>query len=115
MIPILKRSFFNRLLLFYLFMFTSGTYAQQGGFKFKVIAFYTGQNDRVRVSYVHEANRWFNETAKQYKFSYDSTNNWDNLNLEFLAKYDIVLFLDARPDEPEQRAAFEQYMKRGWA
>ncbi|MCX6237533.1 MAG: ThuA domain-containing protein, partial [Bacteroidia bacterium] len=50
-----------------------------------------------------------------YKFSYESTNNWENLNLNFLAKYDIVLFLDTRPEKPEQRAAFEQYMKRGGA
>lgn len=103
------------LLLLSLFLVCSGIYARHGRTKFKVIAFYTAQNDRAHVSYVHEANRWFNETAKQYKFSYDSTNTWDNLNLEFLSKYDIVLFLDTRPDRPEQRAAFEQYMKRGGA
>jgi len=116
MIPRLKRLLSGRLiLLFCLVMCTSGIYARQGRSEFKVIAFYTGQNDRAHVSFVHEANRWFNETAKKYRFSYDSTNNWNNLNKEFLAKYDVVLFLDTRPDKPEQRAAFEQYMRGGGA
>ena len=62
-----------------------------GNPKFKIIAFYTGKNDPAHVSFVHEANRWFAKTADKYKFSYDSTNNWDNLNHDFLAKYDSVL------------------------
>jgi len=103
------------LLMLSLFFIRSDVFAQQRNPKFKVIAFYTGKNDLAHVSFVHEANRWFNETARKYKFSYDSTNNWDNMNLDFLAKYDVVLFLDTRPDKPEQRTAFEQYMKRGGA
>jgi hypothetical protein len=116
MIPRLKQILSNRLiLLFCLVMCNSGIYARHGRSDFKVIAFYTGLNDRAHVSFVHEANRWFNETAKKYRFSYDSTNNWNNLNKEFLANYDVVLFLDTRPDKPEQRAAFEQYMRGGGA
>ncbi|MFA6277803.1 MAG: ThuA domain-containing protein [Pedobacter sp.] len=83
--------------------------------KFKVIAFYTGVNDQAHVSYVHEANTWFPKMAEKYNFSYDSTSNWSNLNAEFLAKYQVVLFLDTRPDQPEQRGAFETYMKNGGA
>ena len=49
----------------------------------------------------------------QYGFSYDSTSNWSNLNAEFLSKYKVVIFLDTRPDDPAQRAAFETYMKNG--
>jgi len=116
MIVHLKSLFAVRLiLLLALLSFGSTIFAQKSNPKFKVIAFYTGKNDRAHVSFVHEANRWFSETAKKYRFAYDSTNNWDNLNLDFLAKYDIVLFLDTRPEKPEQRAAFEQYMKRGGA
>jgi hypothetical protein len=102
-------------LLLSLLLVSSGGFAQKASPKFKVVAFYTGQNDRAHVSFVHEAKRWFSTTAKKYRFSYDSTNDWDNLNMGFLAKYDIVLFLDTRPDKPEQRVAFEQYMKRGGA
>jgi hypothetical protein len=81
--------------------------------KFHVIAFYTGKNDQAHISFVHEANKWFPKMAKQYNFTYDSTSNWNNLNAEFLKNYQVVLFLDTRPENPTQRAAFQKYMKSG--
>jgi len=83
--------------------------------KLKVIAFFTGKNDKAHVSYVHEANKWFPQMAQKYNFSYDSTSNWNNMNAEFLAKYQVVLFLDTRPEDAAQRKAFEDYMKKGGA
>ncbi|HMI00956.1 MAG TPA: ThuA domain-containing protein [Pedobacter sp.] len=83
--------------------------------EFNVIAFYTGKNDKAHVSFVHEANKWFSKIAEANKFRYDSTSNWSNLNPVFLSKYQVVLFLDTRPEDPEQRRAFEQYMKNGGA
>jgi len=82
---------------------------------FKVIGFFTAKNDRAHITFVHEANKWFVEAGKQNNFTYDSTNNWDNLNREFLKNYDVVLFLDTRPDSLGQRKAFEQYMNGGGA
>lgn len=93
----------------------NGLYAQSSTSKFKIIAFYTAKNDQAHISFVHEANRWFPEMARKYHFSYDSTNNWENLNAEFLSKYQIVLFLDTRPEESAQREAFQQYMDKGGA
>jgi len=81
--------------------------------KFRVIAFYTAKNDMAHISFVHEANKWFPEMAAKYNFSYDSTSNWNNLNAAFLAKYQVVIFLDTRPPSNEQRLAFETYMKNG--
>src|SRR5258708_1811228 len=75
--------------------------------KFKVIAFYTAKNDLAHISFVHEANRRFPELAAKYNFTYDSTANWNNLNAAFLSHYQVVLFLDTRPDDPTQRTAFE--------
>src|ERR1700761_2192978 len=80
---------------------------------FKVVAFYTGKNDLAHISFVHEANRWFPQIAKQYHFTYDATDNWTNLNAGFLSQYQVVIFLDTRPEAPEQRAAFQQYMEHG--
>ncbi len=112
----IKSLFLIRLILILsIVIFWQSSNAVAGKPKFKVIAFYTGKNDPAHVSFVHEANRWFANSADKYRFSYDSTNNWDNLNIDFLTKYDIVLFLDTRPEKPDQRAAFEQYMKRGGA
>jgi len=80
---------------------------------FKVIAFYTARNDKAHISFVHEANRWFPIKGQQYHFTYDSTNDWRNMNDSFLARYQVVLFLDTRPDDSAQRAAFERYMRNG--
>ncbi|SDD79167.1 Trehalose utilisation [Mucilaginibacter pineti] len=87
----------------------------QGNKPFKVIAFYTGREDKAHISFVHEANKRFPELGRKYNFTYDSTSNWNNMNAKFLAKYQVVLFLDTRPDVPAQRQAFEQYMKKGGA
>lgn len=81
--------------------------------KFKVIAFYTARDDKAHISFVHEANAWFPKMAAKYHFQYDSTKNWDNMNAEFLAHYQVVIFLDTRPDVPAQRAAFQKYMENG--
>ncbi|HVW58388.1 MAG TPA: ThuA domain-containing protein [Puia sp.] len=85
----------------------------QGQPPFRVIAFYTAREDKAHISFVHEANRWFPEMAKKYKFTYDSTNDWSRMNDDTLAKYQVVLFLDTRADDPQQRTAFERYMKKG--
>ena len=83
--------------------------------KFKVIAFYTAKDDKAHISFVHEANLWFPKMAARYNFSYDSTRNWNNLNAEFLSNYQVVIFLDTRPDDAAQRAAFQKYMENGGA
>jgi hypothetical protein len=83
--------------------------------KFKVIAFYTAKNDQAHISFVHEANKWFPSIANKYHFTYDSTNDWSKLNDTFLHQYQVVLFLDTRPELPEQRVAFENYMNNGGA
>lgn len=87
--------------------------ASMGDTPFHVIAFYTGKNDLAHISFVHEANRWFPEMARQYQFTYEATDQWTNLNAAFLAHYQVVIFLDTRPEDPAERLAFEQYMKAG--
>jgi hypothetical protein len=91
----------------------STAYSQTKKADFKVIAFYTAKNDRAHISYVNEANKWFPKIADKYNFTYDTTTNWNNLNAAFLSRYQVVLFLDTRPDDPVQRQAFQQYMEKG--
>lgn len=83
--------------------------------KFSVLAFYTAKHDQAHISFVHEANRWFVQQAAQYHFQYDSTNDWTLLNTGNLSKYQVVIFLDTRPDDAAQRTAFENYMHNGGA
>ncbi|PUZ21504.1 Trehalose utilisation [Chitinophaga costaii] len=95
-----------------LLLLCSLTKAQQKP-SFKVLAFYTAKEDKAHISYVHEANRWFPQMAAKYHFSYDSTNDWSKLNADTLAHYQVVLFLDTRPEDPAQRAAFQAWMEQG--
>jgi len=53
--------------------------------------------------------------AKQYGFIYDSTSEWTELDTSVLKNYDVVLFLDTRPEDSLQRIAFQQYMENGGA
>lgn len=82
---------------------------------FKVIAFYTAKSDQAHISFVNEANRWFLEMGKKNHFTYFSTNDWSNLASGFISEFDVVIFLDSRPDLLSQREAFQQYMENGGA
>jgi hypothetical protein len=93
----------------------SNAYQAASPARFRVIAFYTGARDKAHISFVREANPWFAETARKNGFSYEATTDWHNLNDEFLARYQVVLFLDTRPDDPSQREAFRRYMEKGGA
>lgn len=83
--------------------------------KFRVLAFYTAKQDPAHISFVREAERWFPEMAAKYHFTYDATSNWHDLNASFLSHYEVVVFLDTRPEGPAQRAAFQAYMEHGGA
>jgi uncharacterized protein len=94
---------------------TERAVCQNGAKEFKVIAFYTGREDQAHISFLHEANHWFPAMGAANHFTYDSTNDWKNMNAEFLSRYQVVIFLDTRPDDSAQRKAFEDYMKKGGA
>lgn len=83
--------------------------------RFSVVGFYTAQKDQAHISFVHEANKWFSRMAKENHFRYDSTNEWNNLNDKLLSQYQVVVFLDTRPENPEQRMAFQKFMNSGGA
>jgi hypothetical protein len=104
---------FAAALLFFTLM-VSGTEKNTSS-KFRAIAFYTAKNDQAHISFVHEANSWFAMMASKYNFIYDSTDNWNNLNTRFLSGYQVVIFLDTRPDSAFQREAFRKYMENGGA
>lgn len=101
--------------ILFICLLTSSSHASGSLEKFNVIAFYTGKDDLAHISFVNEANQYFPKMAIKYGFSYESTTNWQNLNLEFLSRYQVVLFLDSRPEKAEQRQAFQKYMEQGGA
>lgn len=83
--------------------------------RFRVISFYSAKSDRAHISFVHEANNWFTAMAAKYNFIYDSTGDWTNLNRDFLKEYQVVIFLDTRPENEDQRLAFREYIEKGGA
>jgi len=106
-------SFLFRIAFVFLLLF-SGVFCTQAQ-KFSVIGFYTARLDAAHISFVHEANTWFYEQSRKFNFRYDSTNDWNNLNATFLERYDVVIFLDTRPDSAAPRKAFREYMDKGGA
>jgi len=103
------------LLISFCFFYPPELYPRNVAPKFKVIAFYTGKNDQAHISFLKEALKWFPEIAKENKFSFNSTSDWTNMNAEFLSDYNVVVFLDTRPDKPDQREAFRKFMDGGGA
>ncbi|HEY1008639.1 MAG: ThuA domain-containing protein [Daejeonella sp.] len=78
-----------------------------------MIAFYTGKNDQAHISYVKEALSWFPQAAATNNFLFEATKDWNNMNDDFLSNYQVAVFLDTRPEDPEQRAAFQRFMEKG--
>jgi uncharacterized protein len=83
--------------------------------RFRVIGFFTGKEDPAHISFLRDAELWFPRMAAKYNFAFDTTSNWQNLNSGFLSRYDVVVFLDTRPEDPAERAAFQSYMEHGGA
>lgn len=108
----MKRTFQTSCLILIILFFGLYAYSQKS---FKVLGFYTAKNDLAHISFVHEANKWFENAARENHFTYDSTNDWTKLNSATLARYNVIVFFDTRPEQPEQRDAFEKYMKKGGA
>jgi hypothetical protein len=100
------------IILFNLMIFIDQATAQKST-QFKIIAFYTERNDAAHISFVNEANHWFTKVAKQYGFSYQITTHWQKLNVDTLSNYQLVIFLDSRPDEENTRLAFKNWAERG--
>ena len=109
-------TFINKKPLLVVLLWFAGilTACSQGS-AFNIVAFYTAKNDAAHISFVHEASSWFKKMSEEYGFSYCDTNNWNNLNEDFLSGYQLVIFLDTRPEAPDQRLAFEKYMQNGGA
>lgn len=110
---------FSKVLLNIFFIYIScieiGCDEQKPKPKFKILALYTAKNDPAHISFVHEANRWFPQIAAQNNFLYDSTNDWNKLNNEYISQYQLLIFLDTRPEDSFQRVAFKNYMEKGGA
>lgn len=88
--------------------------AQQRGAP-RILAIYTGKNDLAHISFVREANLWFDRVSTENGLQYTSSQDRNYLQEDSLKQFAVVIFLDTRPDNPAHRRAFEHYMKNGGA
>src|SRR5580700_5235366 len=83
--------------------------------QFQVIAFYSRSSEPDHVQFAEDALKFFSALAAKDNFTFDSTDDWANLNASYLRKYQVVLWLNDEPINAEQRLAFQQYMETGGA
>src|SRR6267154_2346711 len=101
-------------LVFLLPMFYStGTVGQKPSFK--VLAFYSPKVEPDHVLFAEGALKFFSDLAAKSNIAFDSTTNWDDLNDSNLAKYQVVVWLNAAPSQADQKRAFQKYMENGGA
>jgi uncharacterized protein len=96
-------------------LFPITLFAQESPSTFRVLGLFTAKSDQAHISFVTEANHWFLKMSELYHFKYDSTRDWSKLNKDSLSKYQVLIFLDSRPELKEERDAFRIFMENGGA
>lgn len=79
----------------------------------RVLAFYSTNVEGDHVDFAQQALKFFSGAAARDHFQFESTTNWDELNVDRLKAIRVVVWLNDSAHTPAQRAAFEQYMEHG--
>ena len=101
-------------LIFLLFLlFINKGFAQNKKPDFKVLAI--SENGGHHIEYSKAAKVWLIKLAEEKNFAIDFIENTDQINDEFLTKYQLFIQLDFVPYawKPEAIAAFEKYINEG--
>ena len=80
-----------------------------------MLAFYTDKGEPDHIEFAKQALAFYSGLSKKHNFSFEATTQWENLNLEKLKNVQLVMWVNDFPQKPEQRTAFETYMKNGGA
>ena len=83
--------------------------------RFHVLAFYTEKTEADHVDFARQAVTFFEAQAKRDNFDWHVSTDWNDLNAENLRHYQLVVWLNDSPQQPAQRAVFQQYMEHGGA
>ncbi len=83
------------------------------GQTFRVLAFYSTDVEGDHVDFAKQAIPFFTAMASRDGFGFETTTRWDDLNVQNLARYQLILWLDDFPHNQVQREAFQQYMSGG--
>ncbi len=82
---------------------------------FRVLAFYSTHEEPDHVEFAREAIQFYGALAKKDRYAFDVTTRWGDLNAANLSRYQVILWLDASPEQQNQRDVFEKYMENGGA
>lgn len=104
----------SRLVLILLFL-TFPFHIKAQSPRFKVAAFYSTNGEMDHINFAKDALYFFELISEQHQFTFDATRDWSNLNDNYLANYDVVIWLNDFPKDNDQRAAFERFIDRGGA
>lgn len=81
--------------------------------RFKVLAFYSNIVEKDHVDFAKAAVIFFKDLTKGNGFVFDTTSNMADLNEVKLKDYSLIMMINDFPHSPDQREAFEKYMKNG--
>jgi YVTN family beta-propeller protein len=83
--------------------------------RFRALAFYSAHAEPDHVQFAAGALKFFADIAAKDNFAFAATTDWRDLNDANLKQYQLIIWLNGSPSNPEQRRAFEAYMKAGGA
>jgi len=83
-----------RFILFPLLLVVSAQ-AQQP--RFKVAAFYSTTGEMDHINFARDALYFLNLISEQQQFTFDATRDWTNLNDDYLANYNLIIWLNDFP------------------
>jgi formylglycine-generating enzyme required for sulfatase activity len=81
---------------------------------FKVLAFYGEDFGHEAHKYLtHGLWTFFTRLSSKQNFTFEATSDLANMNDTFLKNYQVVMWINIRPQDKEQREAFRRYMENG--
>jgi type 1 glutamine amidotransferase len=96
-------------------LFTSAAHAQSPAQKPRVLVFFSLNVENDHMLFATQALRFLAEQADRHGFRVEATTDWNDLNDQKLAQYQMVVWLNDFPGAAAQRAAFEKFMENGGA
>lgn len=103
------------LVMFAVIIFAWAAAAWCGTPRFHVLAFHTTNVEPDHVQFAEDALKLLGKFAVKDNFALDSSTSWNDPSEEKLQHYQLVVWLNDSPRNPQQRLAFQNYMEHGGA
>lgn len=81
--------------------------------RFKALIYYTLHAEEAHVQFAEQATQFFKKLNYGDGFILDVSTDISDYTYERLKDYQVVIMLNASPNTPKSRKAFEEYMEKG--